>query len=136
MMRVEITDVSDRYQAVGFIGEPDADLQTTLVWNDPWPQVGTGSVSYAAIDAGAGPAASDHPGASIDFRIAVVDRAVLRDWRHEGLEVAGREAWDALRVEAWRPAAPEVDHRALVGELDLLRTAVHLEKGCYRGQEA
>lgn len=136
MMRVEITDVSDRYQAVGFIGEPAADLQTTVVWNDPWPQVGTGSVSYAAIDAGAGPAASDHPGASIDFRIAVVDRAVLRDWRHEGLEVAGREAWDALRVEAWRPAAPEVDHRALVGELDLLRTAVHLEKGCYRGQEA
>ena len=136
MMRVEITDVSDRYQAVGFIGEPAADLQTTLVWNDPWPQVGTGSVSYAAVDAGAGPAASDHPGASIDFRIAVVDRAVLRDWRHEGLEVAGREAWDALRVEAWRPAAPEVDHRALVGELDLLRTAVHLEKGCYRGQEA
>ena len=136
MMRVEIHDVTDTYQAVGFIGAPPEDLATTIVWNDPWPAIGAGSTSYAAIDLGAPVASDDHPGADIDFRIAVVDREVLRDWRHEGLSVAGRDAWDALRVEAWRPDAPEVDHRALVGELDVLRTAVHLEKGCYRGQEA
>ncbi|KGM15074.1 hypothetical protein N867_12210, partial [Actinotalea fermentans ATCC 43279 = JCM 9966 = DSM 3133] len=41
-----------------------------------------------------------------------------------------------LRVAAWRPrAAAEVDHRAIPHELDWLRTAVHLHKGCYRGQE-
>jgi len=41
-----------------------------------------------------------------------------------------------LRVEAWRPRlALEVDHRSIPHELDWLRTAVHLEKGCYRGQE-
>ena len=136
MMRVEITDVSDTHQAVGFIGAPPEELATTVVWDDPWPAIGEGSTSYAAVDLGARVASEDHPGSDIDFRIAVVDRAVLRDWRHEGLAVAGREAWDVLRVEAWRPAAPEVDHRALVGELDVLRTAVHLEKGCYRGQEA
>ena len=136
MMRVEIIDVTDSFQAVGFIGAPPEELATAVVWNDPWPAIGAGSTSYAAIDLGARIASDDHPGADIDFRIAVVDRAVLRDWRHEGLAVAGRESWDALRVEAWRPAAPEVDHRALVGELDVLRTAVHLEKGCYRGQEA
>lgn len=136
MMRVEIIDVTDSFQAVGFIGAPPEELATTVVWNDPWPAIGVGSTSYAAIDLGARVASDDHPGADIDFRIAVVDRAVLRDWRHEGLAVAGRGSWDALRVEAWRPAAPEVDHRALVGELDVLRTAVHLEKGCYRGQEA
>ncbi|SMY11735.1 YgfZ/GcvT domain-containing protein [Brevibacterium jeotgali] len=136
MMRVEIIDVTDSFQAVGFIGAPPEELATAVVWNDPWPAIGAGSTSYAAIDLGARVASDDHPGADIDFRIAVVDRAVLRDWRHDGLAVAGRESWDALRVEAWRPAAPEVDHRALVGELDVLRTAVHLEKGCYRGQEA
>lgn len=136
MMRVEIIDVTDSYQAVGFIGAPPEDLATAIVWNDPWPAIGAGSTSYAAVDLGARVASEDHPGADIDFRIAVVDRAVLREWQHDGLAVAGRDAWDALRVEAWRPAAPEVDHRALVGELDVLRTAVHLAKGCYRGQEA
>src|SRR5699024_2035954 len=124
MMRVEIHDVTDTYQAVGFIGAPPEDLATTIVWNDPWPAIGAGSTSYAAIDLGAPVASDEHPGADIDFRIAVVERGVLRDWRHEGLSVAGRDAWDALRVEAWRPDAPEVDHRALVGELDVLRTAV------------
>lgn len=136
MLRVEITEVTDTYQAVGFIGAPPEDLQTTIVWDDPWPVIGAGSVSYAAIDTADPAATRNHPGSALDFRIAVVDRTVLRDWQHEELSVAGRDAWDALRVEAWRPAAAEVDHRALVGELDLLRTAVHLDKGCYRGQEA
>ena len=136
MLRVEIEDMTATHQAVGFVGEPPADLQATIVWNDPWPAIGEGSASYAVVDEGAPAASSSHPGASIDFRIAVVERSVLREWRHEGLEVAGRDAWDALRIEAWRPDAQDIDHRALVGELDLLRTAVHLAKGCYRGQEA
>ena len=136
MLRVEIEDVTATHQAVGFVGAPPADLATTVVWDDPWPAIGAGSASYAVVDAGAPVASDSHPGASIDFRIAVVEREVLRTWRHEGLEVAGRDAWDALRIEAWRPDAQDIDHRALVGELDLLRTAVHLAKGCYRGQEA
>ena len=136
MLRVEIEDVTATHQAVGFVGAPTADLATTVVWDDPWPAIGAGSASYAVVDAGAPVASDSHPGASIDFRIAVVEREVLRTWRHEGLEVAGRDAWDALRIEAWRPDAQDIDHRALVGELDLLRTAVHLAKGCYRGQEA
>jgi folate-binding protein YgfZ len=136
MLRVEITDVTDGYQAVGFVGAPPEDLEAVVVWDDPWPAIGEGSASYAQIDAGAPRAAASHPGAAVDFRIAVVERSVLREWPHEGLAVAGRDAWEALRVEAWRPGAPEVDHRALVGELDVLRTGVHLAKGCYRGQEA
>ena len=136
MLRVEIEDMTASHQAVGFVGAPPADLATTIVWDDPWPAIGQGSASYAVVDAGQQAASSSHPGASIDFRVAVVEREVLREWRHEGLEVAGRDAWDALRIEAWRPDAQDIDHRALVGELDLLRTAVHLAKGCYRGQEA
>ena len=44
----------------------------------------------------------------------------------------------AARAEgaAWRPRlATEVDHKTIPHELDWLRTAVHLHKGCYRGQE-
>ena len=52
------------------------------------------------------------------------------------LALAGLTASDALRVAAWRPRwAAEVDGRTLPHEVDWLRTAVHLSKGCYRGQE-
>src|SRR6476469_4578720 len=37
---------------------------------------------------------------------------------------------------AWRPRLGfETDHRTIPHEVDWLRTAVHLHKGCYRGQE-
>ena len=53
---------------------------------------------------------------------------------HDAL--AGAMAWEALRIEAGRPRrAREVDERAIPHELDWLRTAVHLAKGCYPGQE-
>ncbi|MEK7663303.1 MAG: glycine cleavage T C-terminal barrel domain-containing protein, partial [Actinomycetota bacterium] len=39
-------------------------------------------------------------------------------------------------IAAWRPRiATEGDDNALPHEFDWLRTAVHLNKGCYRGQE-
>ena len=50
--------------------------------------------------------------------------------------LAGTWAAEALRVEAWRPRLGlETDERSIPHELDWLRTAVHLHKGCYRGQE-
>ena len=49
---------------------------------------------------------------------------------------AGLLALEALRIAAWRPRrAREVDEKSIPHELDWLRTAVHLNKGCYRGQE-
>jgi folate-binding protein YgfZ len=49
---------------------------------------------------------------------------------------AGLDAHEALRVEARRPrAGVDTDHRTIPNELPWLATAVHLEKGCYRGQE-
>ncbi|MFH8573305.1 YgfZ/GcvT domain-containing protein [Streptomyces sp. NPDC017993] len=45
-------------------------------------------------------------------------------------------ALEALRVEAHRPRLGlETDHRTIPHELGWLGTAVHLQKGCYRGQE-
>jgi tRNA-modifying protein YgfZ len=51
-------------------------------------------------------------------------------------EPAGLWAYDALRVAAGRPRLGfESDHRTIPHEVGWLATAVHLQKGCYRGQE-
>ena len=53
-----------------------------------------------------------------------------------GAGLAGVDAYEALRVEARRPRfGVDSDHRTIPNELEWLTTAVHLEKGCYRGQE-
>ena len=49
---------------------------------------------------------------------------------------SGLWAYEALRIEANRPRLGfETDHRTIPHELGWLETAVHLNKGCYRGQE-
>ena len=46
------------------------------------------------------------------------------------------DALEALRVEARRPRlGVDTDHRTIPNEVQWLQTAVHLQKGCYRGQE-
>jgi tRNA-modifying protein YgfZ len=53
-----------------------------------------------------------------------------------GVERVGTWAFDALRVEARRPRLGyETDHRTIPHEVGWIGTAVHLDKGCYRGQE-
>ncbi|HEX5596164.1 MAG TPA: folate-binding protein [Micromonosporaceae bacterium] len=53
-----------------------------------------------------------------------------------GVPAAGLWAYEALRV-AQRVARVgfETDHRTIPAEVGLIASAVHLEKGCYRGQE-
>lgn len=54
----------------------------------------------------------------------------------QDLTQVGELAWEALRIEAGLPRwVREVDARAIPNELDWLRTGVHLNKGCYPGQE-
>jgi tRNA-modifying protein YgfZ len=50
--------------------------------------------------------------------------------------VAGVWALEALRIADGQPRLGlETDHRTIPHELGWLETAVHLDKGCYRGQE-
>jgi hypothetical protein len=45
-------------------------------------------------------------------------------------------AYEALRIAAGRPRLGlDTDHRTLPHEVGWIETAVHLNKGCYRGQE-
>ncbi|HEY8475032.1 MAG TPA: folate-binding protein [Natronosporangium sp.] len=53
-----------------------------------------------------------------------------------GVPVCGLWAYEAVRVAARiARVGPDTDHRTLPAEIDLIGPAVHLEKGCYRGQE-
>jgi folate-binding protein YgfZ len=53
-----------------------------------------------------------------------------------GVPRAGIWAYEAMRVAARRPRLGfETDHRTLPAEAGWTAAAVHLEKGCYRGQE-
>ena len=54
----------------------------------------------------------------------------------EGRPGAGTWAWEALRVAAGVPRLGyETDHRTIPQEVGWVPSAVHLDKGCYRGQE-
>lgn len=51
-------------------------------------------------------------------------------------EPAGLMAFRALRIAAGRPDIVDVDDKSLPHEFDWLLSAIHLSKGCYRGQES
>lgn len=122
----------DRGDLAAHVSALAADALVAL-WRDPWPEVGENSAHY-------GLTAEDHPAADhrrwIAFVRAGSGAAVLDAADDEGLARVGTAAWEALRVTDRRPlfmrecATPTLAH-----ELDWLRTAVHLHKGCYRGQE-
>jgi tRNA-modifying protein YgfZ len=53
-----------------------------------------------------------------------------------GVRLAGLGAYEALRIAAHRPRLGfDTDHKTLPHEVGWIETAVHLDKGCYRGQE-
>src|SRR3954452_10747992 len=112
------------------LGEPHASESVDgepLAWRDPWPDLVGDTTAYGPTE--------DHPGTDRAWREVIVPRsdlvAVVAD-----RPVAGLWAAEALRIAAWRPRLGlETDHRTIVHEVDWLRTAVHLHKGCYRGQE-
>jgi folate-binding protein YgfZ len=122
MLRVEVTDRSVDFATIGTLGEP---VSGVVTWRDPWREVVAGGHQYATVP--------DHPGAAWTYSETLVPR--------DGLAVtdrpaAGILALEALRIAAWRPrAATELDATAIPHEFDWIRSAVHLAKGCYRGQE-
>ena len=128
MLRVEVTDVTAEYAVLGEPIRAESVEGEPLAWVDPWP----GPLGETALY---GPSSDEHPGSERAWRELIVPRDELQ--RYVGdRPLAGLMAVEALRVAAWRPRLlAETDHRTIPHELDWLRVAVHLRKGCYRGQE-
>jgi folate-binding protein YgfZ len=79
------------------------------------------------------------PGDGIELDV-VVPRDQAAQWRQRlvdaGVRPAGIWAFEAHRVAALRPRlGVDTDERTIPHEVGWIATAVHLDKGCYRGQE-
>jgi tRNA-modifying protein YgfZ len=108
MSRVEITDVTDSYAIVWLPGKPSADTQ-------------------ALVRAG---------GDSLGGHELFLPRGELQAFAEQAGPAAGIWAYEALRIEAGAPRLGlDMDERAIPNELGWLGIGVHLDKGCYRGQE-
>ncbi|HEY4461411.1 MAG TPA: folate-binding protein [Streptosporangiaceae bacterium] len=56
--------------------------------------------------------------------------------RDRGARLAGMWAYEALRIAAHEPRfGLDTDHKTIPHEVGWIESAVHLSKGCYRGQE-
>ncbi|CAB4669463.1 unannotated protein [freshwater metagenome] len=127
-MKVEIADRSAEFATVGATNS-DSEISFIsnghpLIWKDQWPGVVAGGFRYSTR-------AVDYSWFEHLVLVADLEKVLA------GKSMAGTMAADGLRVAAGRPKAiNEVDEKSLPHELDLLSTAVHLSKGCYRGQES
>jgi len=95
-------------------------------------------------DAGPGPDGPPDASAVAATRAFGTDLIVPRDrlaeaaasLRERGAVLAGMWAHEALRIAARRPRfGLDTDHRTIPHEVGWIESAVHLSKGCYRGQE-
>jgi len=139
MMQVEVADVSSEWATLGQLSTEGellvaaaAPHEVPLVWRDPWTAVQAGGWQYATGET--------HPGGAYPAVELLVPRTDLGEIAARvgagDVAVAGSWALDALRIAAWRPRqSTEADDRTIPHELDWMRSAVHLAKGCYRGQE-
>jgi tRNA-modifying protein YgfZ len=118
MLRVEITDVSAEFSVLGSLNALDIS-EGVASWT-----------ASPAVDA----YVPQRPAAWTAHEY-VIPRPVFVDVL-DRFPRAGTWAWEALRIAAGVPRLRrETDHRTIPHEIGLIAPAVHLEKGCYRGQE-
>ncbi|MFF2956530.1 YgfZ/GcvT domain-containing protein [Kitasatospora sp. NPDC057965] len=103
-------------------------------------EVTDATADYAVVHLPAGSTASAEGAAAVRElpygRDLFLPRARLAELTAGYGPAAGVWAYEALRIEGHRPRLGfETDHRTIPHEVDWLSTAVHLQKGCYRGQE-
>jgi tRNA-modifying protein YgfZ len=117
MLRVEVADVSQDYAVLTARGPAGAGLA-------------------AGVD-GVAARVEHGPFGMIDLIVArdrLADAA--GEWVRRGGAVAGMWAFEALRIAARVPRLGlDTDHRTIPHEVGWIEAAVHLNKGCYRGQE-
>jgi folate-binding protein YgfZ len=107
MSRVEIAEVTGDYAIVWRPGEPSP----------------AGPLTRSGAD-------------SLGGHEVFLPRAELSAFAEAAGPAAGVWAYEAFRIEAGAPRLGlDTDARSIPNELGWLGVAVHLEKGCYRGQE-
>jgi tRNA-modifying protein YgfZ len=113
MLRVEPADVTGEHAVLTLMG-PGAEPRLA--------DVATATTGYASgMDL-------------IVHRERLTDAAA--ELRSHGAVLSGLWAYEALRIAARRPRfGLDTDHRTIPHEVGWIETAVHLSKGCYRGQE-
>jgi folate-binding protein YgfZ len=113
MLRVELADVSGQFAVLTFMG-PAA------------PKAPPEDATAAMTDS-----------FGMDVVVARERMAeIAASLEQSGAVPAGLDAYEALRIAARRPRfGLDTDHRAIPHEVGWIETAVHLSKGCYRGQE-
>jgi len=132
LKRVELADVSADWAVLSLVGPTSADVLRGA--DLPIPVIATA----IALPAGGFVRAMSWPGVGgFDLVIPRGDVAALSKGLHAARATpAGVWAFDALRVESRRPRLHfETDHRTIPHEVGWIGGAVHLNKGCYRGQE-
>ena len=125
MLRVEVEDLSGELVVATLAG--------------PVPPDGGVTSRTEAADSGAARLANGSGAAAVlqgPFGIDLIVPPGAAGQLAETFPVAGMWAFEAARIGA-RIARPGVDtdHKTLPHEVGLIEPAVHLSKGCYRGQE-
>jgi len=135
MLRVAVADVSEVY---GVVWEPSVEIDPMCpTWLEPEEFSGRGRVDAGSDRGGdASKYVPRRPGALVG-REVIVARSDVAERLARSDSLAGTWALEALRVAAAVPrVGMETDHRTLPHEVGWIGPAVHLDKGCYRGQEA
>jgi folate-binding protein YgfZ len=123
MMRVEVEDVSGELVVQTLAG--------------PVPADGGFAARTNPADSPAAPLLADGVATAVMTGPFGIDVLVKPEAAGKlGTTVAGMWAFEAARI-AGRVPRPglDTDHKTLPHEVGLIETAVHLNKGCYRGQE-
>ncbi len=129
LKRVELVDVSADWAVWTLVGPASA----AVLGGAGLPVPALGRVQQLA----GGGFVRGMPADAVDLVLPRATAAtVVERLRAAGADRAGTWAYDALRVERRRPRLNfETDHRTIPHEVGWIGTAVHLDKGCYRGQE-
>jgi folate-binding protein YgfZ len=128
LKRVEPADVSPEWVVIGLVG-PVADA-VLVAAGRPVPVSGAAHLSGGGF-------VRRTPWGDVDLLVprsrATAETAALAE---AGARPVGLWAYEARRVQLRRPRLRfETDHRTIPHEVGWIGRAVHLDKGCYRGQE-
>ncbi len=116
MLRVEVADATGDHAVLTVTGPAAGEAAAPL--------------AEAAVARTTGPVGTDY----------LVPRAQLATLaaaaQERGARLAGSWAYEAFRIAAHQPRyGLDTDHKTIPHEVGWIETAVHLSKGCYRGQE-